>query len=83
MNKKNFAQELFKYIQKAVDGKIYGSIEIYFEEGNITQITQRIINKVTASSKQKAKAKKDLKQVSPDRIKVKENQETRILNTPS
>lgn len=26
--------------------KMYGSIELYFEAGRITQITQRIINKV-------------------------------------
>lgn len=39
---KNF----FNILSKAVEGKIYGSIEIYFEDGRVTQITQRIINKV-------------------------------------
>ena len=41
-----YSKELLKIISRAVDGRIYGSVEIYFENGRITQITQRIINKV-------------------------------------
>lgn len=40
------SQELASILSKAVDNKIYGSVEIYFEDGEITQITQRIIKKV-------------------------------------
>lgn len=40
------SKELIQILTKASEGKIYGSVEIYFEQGQITQITQRIINKV-------------------------------------
>lgn len=43
---KNFAKELLKTIDSIIKNKIYGSIEIYFEAGQVTQITQRIINKI-------------------------------------
>lgn len=43
---KNLSLNLQKFIAKAMEKKIYGSIEIYFEEGRVTQITQRIINKI-------------------------------------
>lgn len=38
--------DLIAIINKIRDHKIYGSVEIYFEEGEVTQITQRIISKV-------------------------------------
>ena len=43
--------DLIKILNKASDNKIYGSVEIYFEGGTITQITQRIINKIAHSQK--------------------------------
>lgn len=43
---KNFSNELIKILTKTVKNKIYGSVEIFFEAGNITQITQRIIRKI-------------------------------------
>jgi hypothetical protein len=39
-------KDLVKIISQAHDKKIYGSVEVYFENGQITQITQRIINKM-------------------------------------
>lgn len=53
MTKKAVSLELLTIIGKAVKDKIYGSVEVYFEAGNITQITQRIINKVKNSQDKK------------------------------
>ena len=47
---KDFSKDLLKIISQAVEKKIYGSIEVYFEAGNVTQITQRIINKIRNQS---------------------------------
>jgi len=41
------SQHLTTILNKVAEDKIYGSVEVYFEAGQITQITQRIINKVT------------------------------------
>ena len=46
-----FSKQFLKIISKSVERRIYGSVEIYFENGQITQITQRIINKVGHRSK--------------------------------
>ena len=40
-------EELTTILKKAIGSKIYGSVEIYFESGTITQITQRIIKKIS------------------------------------
>lgn len=50
-NSKTFSNDIVKILTKAVENKIYGSVEVYFEAGNITQITQRIINKVVSRNK--------------------------------
>lgn len=47
----NLSQQLNKLLAKIMDNKIYGSLEIYFENGKITQITQRIINKINSQKK--------------------------------
>jgi hypothetical protein len=49
--KKNttFSTDLANILVKAMDTKIYGSVEVYFEAGKITQITQRIINKISSN----------------------------------
>lgn len=49
---KSFSKDFLKIIAKAVENKIYGSVEIYFEAGSVTQITQRIINKVQQSKRE-------------------------------
>jgi hypothetical protein len=41
------SKDILEMLKKIRDGKIYGSVEIYFEEGEVTQITQRIIKKVS------------------------------------
>lgn len=46
MNKSPFSAELVEILSKAVSNKIYGSVEVYFENGTITQVTQRIIKKI-------------------------------------
>lgn len=38
--------DLLNILSKAMDANMYGSIEVYLEEGQITQITQRIIKKI-------------------------------------
>lgn len=39
-------KDLTKILSDASEKKIYGSVEIFYENGVITQITQRIIKKV-------------------------------------
>lgn len=46
-----FSKDLIKILVEASENKIYGSVEVYFEAGKITQITQRIINKVNKKDK--------------------------------
>jgi hypothetical protein len=41
------SKDILEILKKIRDGKIYGSVEIYFEDGEVTQITQRIIKKVS------------------------------------
>jgi hypothetical protein len=60
-----FSQDLIKILLKAAENKIYGSVEVYFEGGKVTQITQRIIKKVTD---QKG-PKKELKQSNPQSLR--------------
>lgn len=57
-----FSRDLIKILLKAAENKIYGSVEVYFEAGKVTQITQRIINKVTPQEK------KIIKEVKPQDI---------------
>lgn len=47
---KKISADFINIIIKAIENKIYGSIEVYFEEGRVTQITQRIIKKVSYHS---------------------------------
>jgi hypothetical protein len=61
-----FSQELFKILSKASKNKIYGSVEVFFEAGNITQITQRIINKLS-SFKNKSTQKLNSKEINPQK----------------
>lgn len=53
MNRETNQKHLLKILTEVVRNKIYGSVEIYFEEGRMTQITQRIINKINAKPKEK------------------------------
>lgn len=48
---KLISQEIVEIFKKIREGRIYGSVEIYFEEGEATQITQRIIKKVGTKKK--------------------------------
>jgi hypothetical protein len=44
-------KDFLSMLSKAKAQKMYGSIELYLEEGNITQITQRIIRKMSRPKK--------------------------------
>ena len=57
MDEKSFVRDLIKILSHDVGSRIYGSIEIFFEEGRITQITQRIISKVYKQEKVKYQTK--------------------------
>lgn len=46
MDSENPTTDLLNILSKAMDSKVYGSIEIYLEEGQITQISQRVIKKI-------------------------------------
>lgn len=52
---KNIKTELANILTKIMKDKIYGSVEIYFEAGHMTQITQRIINKINHKKDQISK----------------------------
>lgn len=43
---KNPTADLLNILDKAMDANMYGSVEVYLEDGQITQITQRIIKKI-------------------------------------
>lgn len=60
--KQNPTTDLLNILSKAMDTNMYGSIEVYLEEGQITQITQRIIKKI---KKVKNPVKKIKKTVTP------------------
>lgn len=45
-NQSTVLDDLAAILNKIKANKVYGSVEVYFEDGEITQITQRIINKV-------------------------------------
>lgn len=47
------SKQILKIVTQAVTKKIYGSIEIYFEAGKVTQVTQRIINKIQKKEQRK------------------------------
>jgi len=61
-SKQNPTSDLLNILSKAMDANMYGSIEVYLEEGQITQITQRIIKKI---KKVRNLTKKTQKIVSP------------------
>jgi hypothetical protein len=45
--KQYFPQDIITTINKVIENRTYGSIQIYFEDGTITQITQTTIKKVS------------------------------------
>lgn len=58
------SQNIVKMLDKIKQNRVYGSLEIYFEDGQVTQVTQRIINKFKAERKeikQQRSAKQSLK----------------------
>ncbi len=46
IQQEELVKDLLRLLERAFDQKIYGSVEVFLEEGQITQVTQRIINKV-------------------------------------
>lgn len=51
MDAENPTTDLLNILSKAMDAKVYGSIEVYLEEGQITQISQRVIKKIKKTSR--------------------------------
>lgn len=43
---KSLFEDLITILTNVVENNIYGSVEIFFEKGEVTQITQRTIKKV-------------------------------------
>ncbi len=58
MDSENPTTDLLNILSKAMDSKVYGSIEIYLEEGQITQISQRVIKKIKKKAEHPLKASK-------------------------
>lgn len=79
--KKKVSKDLTKILIKAIQKKIYGSVEVYFEGGNITQITQRIINKVQ-NIKQNGKPKITQEATSPQKAIEKKKNKTADSDSP-
>lgn len=50
-NVSEFTRQFMKIVSQAFSKKMYGSIEVYFEGGKVTQVTQRIINKINRKEK--------------------------------
>ncbi len=55
---KKIAQDILNILSKAEDAQMYGSVEIYLEAGTVTQITQRIIKKISKKTKNTTTSKK-------------------------
>lgn len=62
---KSVPKDLITIITKVMANKIYGSVEIFFHAGKITQITERTINKLTESDNDNPKATKNPKSYQP------------------
>ena len=54
---KSISSELLETIANSIRGKSYGSVEIYIQDSQVTQITERVITKVNNSRSQSAKPK--------------------------
>lgn len=69
MDSENPTTDLLNILSKAMDSKVYGSIEIYLEDGQITQISQRVIKKIKKSHS------------SSHQVKIKKNSTNRKLSS--
>lgn len=47
----NISPQLISQVVDAIKDKAYGSVEIYISDYTVTQITERVINKVANSNK--------------------------------
>lgn len=50
-----FIKYISKVFSSLMEQQIYGSVEIYFEDGRPTQVTHRVINKLGNKNKQNNK----------------------------
>ena len=62
-SKQNPTTDLLNILGKAMDANMYGSVEVYLENGQITQITQRIIKKIKRQNPVEAPVKKNSTQL--------------------
>ena len=51
-NNDTFIKYISKVFSNLMEQQIYGSVEIYFEDGRPTQVTHRVINKLGNKNKQ-------------------------------
>lgn len=63
------SNKLLEEISEAIRGKQYGSIEIYIEAGEVTQITERVIKKYRSNNPSKPVRTRDQK-IIPTRLKT-------------
>ncbi len=54
-NNDTFIKYISKVFSSLMEQQIYGSVEIYFEDGRPTQVTHRVINKLGNRNKQNSK----------------------------
>jgi hypothetical protein len=64
MDSKNPTTDLLNILSKAMDANMYGSVEVYLEDGQITQITQRIIKKIKQSKQKNTPVKNNHSKIS-------------------
>lgn len=76
------SKELIQILTKATDGKIYGSVEIYFEQGQITQITQRIISKIQKPKAEPIRRYDSQRKQPPSHFSSKKLDKTDLPSTP-
>lgn len=54
-NNDTFIKYISKVFSNLMEQQIYGSVEIYFEDGKPTQVTHRVINKLGNKNNQNSK----------------------------
>lgn len=64
-------EQFAKILKQMDENKSYGSVEIFFEDGKITQITQRVITKINSKKPKEMPKQKFTKPIpKPERTNV-------------
>ena len=59
-NQDDIKKQVLDLLKRISEKRVYGSVEIFFEDGKITQVTQRIIKKISKKSSTSAPKSKVL-----------------------